>query len=128
MKKFFPVMLLAVALIFISGQTNQAEANFDLNRDFNSKFVPLGYSRIYSGRVVGISTYLSLREEPSEYSREIMRIPNGAELVLRHDPRAYENGWWEVMSVSFNGQTYSGRAGGYGLGYVSTKYVRVNSY
>lgn len=26
MKKFFPVMLLAVALIFISGQTNQTEA------------------------------------------------------------------------------------------------------
>ena len=121
MQKIFSVMLLAVALIFISGQNNQAEANFDLNRDFNSKFVPVSY--IYAGRVVGISTYLSLRESPSEYSGEIMRIPNGAELVLRYKPRAYENGWWEVVSVKFNGQTYSENPG-YGMGYVSAKYVR----
>ena len=120
MKKIFSVMLLAVALIFISGQNNQAEANFDLNRDFNSKFVPVSY--IYAGRVVGISTYLSLRESPSEYSREIMRIPNGAELSLR-DTGVSQSGWWQVISVKFNGQTYSENPG-YGMGYVNAKYVQ----
>lgn len=119
MKKILSAVLLAAVLAVLPVSV-QAEASFDLNRDFNSKFVPV--STIYSGRVVGISTYLSLRESPSEYSEEVMRIPNGAKLTLRHNPRAYENGWWEVLSVTFNGRTYE-KGMGYGIGYVSVRYV-----
>ena len=60
-KKFFATMLLAVTLVFIGAQDNTAEARF---------------------QVVGIRTYLSIREEPTIYSRELARVPNGT--ILNH--------------------------------------------
>jgi len=113
-KKFFAAMLLTVAMIFSTASV-QAQSDFDLNKDFNSKLVPV--SNIYSGRVVGISTYLSVREQPSVNSREIMRIPNGTELYLR----VYSNDWWQVLKI--NGNSYGVRPGD-GIGYVSARYVR----
>ena len=114
LKKIFAVMMLAVAMLFATAPV-QAQSDFDLNKIFNSKLLPVSY--IYSGRVVGISTYLSVREQPSVNAREIMRIPNGAELSLR----VYSNDWWQVLKI--NGNSYGVRPGD-GIGYVSARYVQ----
>ena len=113
LKKIFAVMLLA-GTIFASLPV-QAQSDFDLNKDFNAKIQPVTY--IYSGRVVGISTYLSVREQPSVNSREIMRIPNGTELYLR----VHDNDWFQVLKI--NGNDYGIRPGDY-IGFVSRRYVR----
>ena len=97
----------------------QAQSDFDLNRDFKENLVPM--SNIYGGRVVGIKTYLSIREEPSVYSREVMRIPNGTELLLRDAGPVSRTGWWQVISVKFNGREYSDTVA---LGWISAKYVK----
>ena len=112
-KKFLATILL-VGAIFATVPV-QAESDFDLNKDFQSKLQPVTY--IYSGRVVGISTYLSVRERPSVNSREIMRIPNGTELYLRF----HDNDWFQVLKI--NGNDY-GIEPGYCIGYVSSRYVR----
>ena len=114
MKKFFSAMILAVAIIFVSSSV-QAENNFDLNKNFKTQLQPVSY--IYEGRVVGISTYLSVRERPSVNSREIMRIPNGSRLVLRFFG---DQDWWEVLTINGN---YYGVNPGDGIGYVSARYV-----
>lgn len=77
MKKILSVMLLAVTLILVSGQDNQAEANW---------------------QVVGISTYLSIREDPSIYFRELTRVPNGTILGSDRDDAAFypRNGFVHV--------------------------------
>ena len=64
-KRIVLMMVLTVALIFAGAQDNQAEA----------------YS---GGYVSGIRTYLSIRESPSVYSRELARIPNGTYLQIYH--------------------------------------------
>jgi len=121
MKKFFAALTLFSAIIFATAPA-QAESNFDLNTDFNSQTVFKSY--IYGGRVVGISTYLSIREYPNVNSREIMRIPNGAELSLRFTG---DQNWWQVLSVTFNGRTYSNRNDvAAGIGWVSAKYVQTH--
>ena len=113
MKKFLATILL-VGAIFATVPV-QAESDFDLNKDFQSKLQPVTY--IYSGRVVGISTYLSVRERPSVNSREIMRIPNGTELYLR----VHDNDWFQVLKI--NGNDYGIRPGDY-IGFVNARYVR----
>ena len=60
MKKLLSVMLLAIAIIFVGGQNNFAEARND------------GF-----WMVTGIRTYLSIREYPTVNSRELARVPNG---------------------------------------------------
>lgn len=108
MKKFFPVMILTAAMFF-SAAPVQAEANLN--------FVPLSY--ICSGRVINISSYLSVRARPSVNSAEVMKIYNGDRLELREDAP----GWWQVLSV--NGNRF-GRVAGQAVGYVSADYVQVD--
>ena len=115
MKKLLSVMLIAIAIIFANSPV-QAQSDFDLNKNFKSQLQPVSY--IYNGRVVGISTYLSVREQPSVNSREIMRIPNGSQLVLRFFG---DQDWWEVLTINGN---YYGVNPGDGIGYVSARYVR----
>ena len=114
LKKIFSAGILIAVLIFVSSPV-QAENNFDLNKNFKSQLQPVTY--IYEGRVVGISTYLSVRERPSVNSREIMRIPNGTELYLR----VHDNDWFQVLKI--NGNDYGIRPGDY-IGFVSRRYVR----
>ena len=116
MKKGFS----ALVFVICAGIFNFCSADFDLNKDFDEKILPT--SVMYTGRVVGVSTYLSLRERPSVNSREIMRIPNGARLYLRYDKNP---DWWEVVSVTFNGKTYQ-NDGTMGIGWVSSRYVQTN--
>ena len=95
MRKVISAMLLAVALVFVGGQTNQVEA----------------FS--YPAHVVGIRTFLSLRAEPSIYSRELTRIPNGAYLdVLATDSEhlpgvVISNGFYEVVYRGMTGWAHS---------------------
>ena len=119
MKKLLTTMTL-VAAMTVANAPAQAESNFDfdLNTDFGSQIVFKSY--IYGGRVVGIRTYLSLREYPNVNSRELMRIPNGAELSLRYTGN---QDWWQVLAVTFNGQTYTNDYSS-GIGWVSAKYVQ----
>ena len=81
MKKVFSVMLLATALIFISGQNHQAEADW---------------------QVVGISTYLSIRESPSIYSREIVRVSNGTILGRDRDEAIDSQPGWRHVRYGYN--------------------------
>ena len=122
MKKILSALVFAVCILSVNfcSANFQAESDFDLNKDFNEKFQTV--SVMYSGRVVGISTYLSLRERPTVNSREIMRIPNGARLYLRYD---LNPDWWEVVSVTFNGRTYQDD-GTMGIGWISSKYVKTD--
>lgn len=114
MKKFLSVMMLTTVLIFAAAPV-QAQSDFDLNKDFNAKLQPGTF--IYSGRVVGVSTYLAGREQPSTNSRVIMRIPNGTELYLR----VHDNEWFQVLKI--NGDDYGIRPGDY-IGFVSRRYVQ----
>ena len=114
LKKFLSMMLLLAGVIFATVPV-QAQSDFDLNKDFNAQLQPV--TNIYSGRVVGISTYLSVRERPSVNSREIMRIPNGTELYLR----VHDNDWFQVLKI--NGNDYGIRPGDY-IGFVSRRYVQ----
>jgi len=76
LKKIFATMLLAVTLVLLGGQSNQAEARYI---------------------VTGIRTYLSIRSAPSVYSRELARIPNG---TILYDEGDYRNGF---SYISYNG-------------------------
>ena len=95
MRKVIAAMLLAFSLVFIGGQANQAEA----------------FS--YPAHVVGIRTFLSLRAEPSVYSRELTRIPNGAYLDVlavdgEHLPSiVISNGFYEVAYRGMTGWAHS---------------------
>ena len=108
LKKIFSAVMLLTLIIFATPA--QAQESFDLNRDFNSQLVPTSY--IYGGRVVGIKTYLSVREQPTVHSREIMRLPPGAKLTLRFTGN---QDWWWV--VEYNGM--------WEIGYVSAKYISI---
>ena len=78
MRRIIIAILLAVALVFIGGQeANQAEAQ---NWDYNLINLTSGHGR--DAIVVNIRTYLSIREAPSTYSRELSRIPNGTGLTI----------------------------------------------
>ena len=116
MKKIFSVI--ALAIIF---SVAPVQAQSDFNRDFNSQIIFM--SNVHNGRVFGVSNYLVMYAEPNEYSEEVMRIPNGAELLLRD---RYISGWWEVISVEFGGKTYSNtQYVGDGIGWISTKFVKI---
>ena len=65
MRKVIVATFLAFALVFIAGQSNQAEAEAGSD-----------------GWVVNIRTYLSIREYPTVYSRELARVPNGTYLYV----------------------------------------------
>ena len=118
MKKIFVAIVGLV--IFVNFSVCQAENNFDLNKNFNSQSQPV--SVIFSG-VVKVKTYLSLREQPNVNSREIMRIPNGATIMFRESRLPTE--WLEVISVSFNGTTYT-TDNVSRVGYVNKNYVEVD--
>ena len=91
LKKFFATILLAVTLVFVGAQNNTAEAAI---------------------QVVGIRTYLSIRESPSVYSRELARVPNGTIFYeIFDDQRAAAAGFF---AIRYNGI----------YGYVSSRYVR----
>ena len=77
LSEFFAAVVLAVTLVFIGAQDNTAEARF---------------------QVVGIRTYLSIREEPTIYSRELARVPNGTMLGADRDDAAFypRNGFVHV--------------------------------
>ena len=91
LKKVLSVMLFATILIFVSGQNNQAEA--------------------WRYQVVGIRTYLSIREEPNIYSRELARVPNGTLL----EPWLYYSSFrgYSVAHFTngFSGVIYRGMTG-----------------
>ena len=99
-KKFFSIILL-IAAIFVTAPVQAKSA-------------------ICNG-IVSVSSYLVLREEPNANSREIMRIPNGAELLMRDE---YIPGWISVLSVSFDGKTFANDTVGDRIGYVNVKYVK----
>jgi len=76
-RKILVAMLLAVALVFVGGQANQAEA-----QDLDYNLINLTSEHGRDAIVVNIRTYLSIREAPSTYSRELSRIPNGTGLTI----------------------------------------------
>jgi len=113
LKKFFATMLLAVTLILVSGQDSQAgtKTNFVAPNTLNNTFVNLTAGRGgegYEGVVVNIRTYLSIREQPSKYAREIARIPNGT--ILRIHSASTQNGFYSIDCYA-------------GFGYVHSAYV-----
>ena len=97
MRKVIVAMLVAFSLVFIIGQSNQAEA--------------------HNARVVNISTFLSLREEPSTYSRELARIPNGAYVEIVHDRGSLgpiiSNGFYLIKYNGITGWAHSNYISGY---------------
>ena len=88
LSKIFAAVVLAVTLVFVGAQTNTAEAN-------------QGF------QVVGIRTYLSIREEPTTYSHELARVPNGTILYCRYD----RGGHIILQSNGFYGVFYNGIEG-----------------
>lgn len=88
MKKFFAAMLLAVTIIFVGAQDNKAEA--------------------WRYQVVGISTYLSIREEPNANSREIARVPNGTILEPALYYSSISRQWKASYTNGFAGVVYRG--------------------
>ena len=110
MKKFLSAILFALTIVTVAPA--QAHSDVGLNQNFNERLAPMSY--IYGGRVVGISTYLSVRERPNVNSREVLRIPNGTELTLRF---CRNQDWWQVVAI--NGNFCDG------IGYVSAKYIRI---
>lgn len=110
MKKYFSFILVALAMFATTPV--QAQSDIDLNKNFNERFVQVTY--IYGGRVVGISTYLSVRERPSVNSREVMRLPNGTTLTLRF---IGDQNWWQIVAINGN---YCD-----GIGYVSARYISI---
>ena len=110
MKKVLSVMIL-VSVMFITVPV-QAESNVDVD-NFKETILPLSFW--FSG-VVEVSTYLSVREQPSSNAREVMRLYNGDRLEIKMGV-GNASGWWEVYGV--NGRSYNNR-----IGYVSRRYVR----
>jgi len=132
MKKILSAVIMFCVMIFSANC--QAESDFDLNKNFNEKLQPT--ANFFIGRVVGIKTYLSIRERPTVNSGEIMRIPNGTALVL--NDVVYDDGygnwihndeWYEVQNIFMNGRWYNSTDNGRVpanigvIGYVSSKYV-----
>ena len=91
MKKVIVAMLLTFAMIFVGGQINQAEAN--------------------TASVINIRTFLSLREEPNTYSRELARIPNGAYVEIIHPDGSLgpivNNGFYLIKYNGITGWAHS---------------------
>ena len=77
-------------------------------------------SYIYSGTVVNIQTYLSIREGPGVDYKEIMRVPNGTRLGLRYTGTP---DWWQILSV--NGNSYNVRPGD-AIGWASASYIEID--
>ena len=91
MRKFALAILLAFTVVLVGVQTHTAEAAI---------------------QVVGIRTYLSIRERPTVYSRELARVPNGTIFYeILDDQRAAAAGFFHII---YNGIE----------GYVSEQYVR----
>jgi len=94
-KKFAVMMLLAITITLVGGQNNQVQAEAGSD-----------------GWVVNIRTYLSIRESPSVYSRELDRIPNGTYVyVLNRVGDFYYVEYGRNMSKT---------------GYAYYKYIRTN--
>ena len=111
MKKFLSAILFALTIVTVAPA--QAHSDVGLNQNFNERLAPMSY--IYGGRVVGISTYLSVRERPNVNSAEVLRIPNGTKLTLRV---CASPDWWQVVSINGNFCDV--------IGYVSARYIRID--
>lgn len=111
MKKFLSAILFALMIVTVAPA--QAHSSVDLNPNFGERLSPVSY--IYGGKVVGITTYLSVRERPNVNSREVLRIPNGTKLTLRV---CASPDWWQVVAI--NGNFCDG------IGYVSARYIRID--
>lgn len=115
MRKFFSILIFAMAFITLSSV--QAQENFNLNKNFDGNFVNFTTGRVPAGVVVNIRTYLSIRAEPSIYSRELARIPNGTRLGIL-DGYTY-NGfyrvacWWNNFITGYAHSSYVAYSGGY---------------
>lgn len=86
MKKFFVAMMLAVAIVFVVGQSNQAEAR---------------RGQMYWGVVVNCNEWITLRSEPSTSAAAITRIPLGARVMIFDEPP--RNGFYAVKYNGMNG-------------------------
>lgn len=106
MKKIFAAFLLVVAIAFVSPVQAQSNFNFDEN------FQILTTGRAPEGIVVNITTYLSVREGPSVYSRELDRIPNGTRVAVTDS----SNGFYYIF--------YWGNSNNY-WGYAHSSYIRM---
>ena len=73
MKKFLSAILFALTIVTVAPA--QAHSDVGLNQNFNERLAPMSY--IYGRRVVGISTYLSVRERPNVNSAEVLRFCDG---------------------------------------------------
>ena len=109
MKKIFAALLLIFAVTLTSPAQAQSNFNFDENN-----FQMLTTGRVPEAVVVNIKTYLSVRANPSVYSRELDRIPNGTRLGIL-DNGSVDNGFYNVF--------YWGNNNNY-FGYVHSSYVR----
>ena len=112
MRRVFVLVLLVFTMAFTAPV--QAQSNFEFNNDFsNDKFANLTASVAYYGYVVNIRTFLSLRESPSIYSRELARIPNGTRLTVMF----FENSnTGDFYRVRYNGMS----------GYAHKNYIQID--
>ena len=108
MRKIVAIFFLVLAMALTSPV--QAQSNFDFNYGVKNQLIPL--SNIRSAIVVNIRTYLSLRERPSVYSRELARIQNGTMLTVNTMVPAPPSDW---ALTWYNGIE----------GYVNWAYIRV---
>lgn len=81
LKKIFLSMLLAVSLVIIGGQSNQAEA--------------------YWGVVVNCREWITLRERPSTEAYSLARIPLGDWVWIDRD--YYNNGFYRAEYEGMHG-------------------------
>ena len=102
MKKFFPILIFAMTIFTLSSV--QAQTNFNLNKNFDENFVNFTTGRVPEGAVVNIQTYLSIRAEPSIYSRELARVPNRTRLGIlenyTYDGFYHVACWWSSSFIT----------------------------
>ncbi len=79
MKKFLTVMLLAVAIIFVSN--NSANAAVE-KIDSGLNFQQMGIGSIYNATVVNCNEWISLREYPSTSAARLAKVPLGARVEI----------------------------------------------
>ena len=105
MKKFLSVMLLTIAVIFVSN--TQANAATRDERDF--------IGAAYEAKVVNCNEWISLRYHPSTYAERITKIPLGAIVTVYDGDVAGIDGFYPVEYHGMKGyclkeylQYYSG--------------------
>ena len=116
MKKFFSVMLLAVAIIFVGNNSASAEVE---KIDSGLNFQQMTTGDYYWATVVNCNEWISLRREPSVYSDRIYKIPLGTTVKIYR-------GAGEHYGSPYNGfyQTYYNGVWGWCL----QEYIRVGSH